>query len=181
MLALLDRDGVLNEDRSDFVKNPGELVMIPGAAEAVARLNRAGWRVAICTNQSCIGRGIISVDMLSRIHDTLRDNLARAGAHVDAIYFAPEPPGVPSEMRKPAPGMLRRAMAELRHGPDQAVMIGDALRDLEAAATAGVRRILVRSGLGAKTQAAGLPPHVLPVKVCNSLVDAVASLLEPAS
>jgi D-glycero-D-manno-heptose 1,7-bisphosphate phosphatase len=178
MLALLDRDGVLNEDRPDFVKNPGELRLIPGAAEAVARLNRAGWLVAVCTNQSCVGRGIVGMDMLERIHHALRDGLAQAGARLDAIYVAPDAPDAATEMRKPRPGMLLRAMAEWRHSADRTVMIGDALRDLQAAAAAGVPRILVRSGKGAKTQAAGLPPHVLPVKIHNSLGEAVTALLE---
>ncbi len=180
MLALLDRDGVLNEDRPDFVKTPDELRMIPGAAEAVARLNRAGWRVAICTNQSCIGRGIVRPEMLARIHEHLREHLARAGAHVDAIYFAPDHPSAPTEMRKPRPGMLCRAMADLRQEPGDAVMIGDSLGDLEAATAAGCRRILVRTGKGQKTQASGLPPHVLPVAVHESLAAAVDALLGPA-
>jgi D-glycero-D-manno-heptose 1,7-bisphosphate phosphatase len=180
MLALLDRDGVLNEDRPDFVKTPDELRLIAGAAEAVARLNRAGWRVAVCTNQSCVGRGIVRADMLERIHDRLREQLARAGARLDALYVAPDAPSAPTEMRKPRPGMLRRALAELNHAPDQAVMIGDSLRDLEAAATAGCRRILVRTGQGRATQAAGLPAHVLPVAVHDTLAAAVDALLGPA-
>jgi len=179
MLALLDRDGVLNEDLPDFVKTPDELRMIPGAAEAVARLNRAGWRVAVCTNQSCIGRGIVQPDMLERIHDRLRDNLARAGARIDRIYFAPDPPWAATERRKPRPGMLRQAMGELNHPPAEAVMIGDSVGDMEAAATAGCRRILVRTGKGRATQAAGLPDHVLPLEVYESLAAAVDALLGP--
>lgn len=182
MLALLDRDGVLNEDRTDFVKHPGELVMITGSAAAVARLNAAGWLVAICTNQSCIGRGIIDEAMLDRIHNRLRDELQLHGAHVDRIYFAPDAPWQSTDRRKPNPGMLRQAMADVRHEPDQAVMIGDALRDLQAAQAAGCRRILVRTGLGQATLAKGLPSTVLPVTVRESLVDAVDFLLaEPTA
>jgi len=181
MLALLDRDGVLNEDRPDFVKHPGELVMIPGSAAAVARLNAAGWRVAVCTNQSCVGRGIIDIAMLERIHDRLRDELRPHGASIDRIYFAPDAPWQATEMRKPKPGMLRQAMADLRHGPEQTVMIGDALRDLEAAAAARCRRILVRTGLGRATQAKGLPAGILPVAVRESLAEAVDALLAEAA
>lgn len=176
-LALLDRDGVLNEDRPDFVKHPGELAMIPGSAAAVARLNAAGIRVAICTNQSCIGRGIVSVEMMERIHLSLRDHLAAAGARVDAIFVAPDPPWAATDRRKPGPGMLREAMAQFRIAPHDAVMVGDTAGDMQAALAAGVRRILVRSGKGADTQAKGLPHAVLPVAVHADLAAAVAALL----
>lgn len=179
MLALLDRDGVLNEDRPDFVKTPDELRMIDGAAAAVARLNSAGWRVAVCTNQSCVGRGIVQPAMLDRIHDRLRDYLAAVGARLDALHVAPDAPWAATEMRKPRPGMLLRAMADLRHGPADTVMIGDTAGDMEAALAAGCRRILVRTGKGKATQAAGLPPHVLPVAVHDSLAAAVDALLGP--
>lgn len=176
-LVLLDRDGVLNQDRDDFVKHPGELVMIPRAAEAVARLNRAGLKVAVCTNQSCIGRGIIGPDMLDRIHDTLRDHLAAAGAHLDLILHAPDAPHAATDRRKPGPGMLREALAQFRVAPHDAVMIGDNVVDLQAATAAGVARILVRTGKGAAMQARGLPPEVLPVAVRADLADAVDRLL----
>ena len=176
-LALLDRDGVLNEDRPDFVKHPGELVMLPGSAAAVARLNVAGIRVAVCTNQSCIGRGIVGADMMERIHQTLRDRLAEAGARVDAIFVAPDPPWAATERRKPGPGMLREAMAQFRIAPHDAVMVGDTTGDMQAALAAGVRRILVRTGKGAATQAQGLPAGILPVAVHDDLAAAVAALL----
>lgn len=176
-LVLLDRDGVLNQDRADFVKNPGELVMIPGSAAAVARLNRAGIKVAVCTNQSCVGRGIIGPDMLDRIHDSLRDHLAAAGGHVDLLLHAPDAPGAATDRRKPGPGMLREALAQFRVAPHDAVMIGDNLIDLQAAVTAGVARILVRTGKGAAMQARGLPAEVMPVTVRTDLADAVDRLL----
>lgn len=176
-LVLLDRDGVLNQDRPDYVKHPGELVMIPGSAAAVARLNRAGMLVAVCTNQSCVGRGIIAPEMLDRIHDTLRDHLAAAGARLDLLLVAPDAPEGATDRRKPGPGMLREALAQFRIAPHDAVMIGDNLVDLQAAASAGVARILVRTGKGAAMQARGLPAAVLPVAVRVDLADAVDRLL----
>lgn len=176
-LVLLDRDGVLNEDRSDYVKTPDELVAIGGAAAAVARLNAVGIAVALCTNQSAVGRGIIAPAMLERIHERLREILAREGARLDAIYACPDPPGPPSTHRKPAPGMLLDALRRFRVAPGDAVMIGDSLRDLEAARRAGVARILVRTGHGARVQAAGLPADVLPVRIQADLAAAVAALL----
>ena len=176
-LALLDRDGVLNVDRPQSVRHPGELEMISGAAAAVAILNAAGVRVAVVTNQSVVGRGIVDPAMLDRIHDRVRDALAREGARIDAWFVCPDPPERPTERRKPRPGMLREALAQFRTAPADAVMIGDAATDLEAAVAAGCRRVLVRTGKGAATQARGLAPGLLPVAVHEDLAAAVAALL----
>lgn len=179
MLILLDRDGVLNQDKpDDYVKSPGELVMLPGVGAAVAKLNARGWHVAICTNQACVGKGIIDEAMLGRIHEKLFDELARdGGGRIDALFFAPDPPWAQTDRRKPGPGMLREAMQRFRAAPNETVFIGDSLTDLLAGAKAGVRRILVRSGKGAQTQAKGIPPEVLPVTVAENLTDAVDRLL----
>jgi D-glycero-D-manno-heptose 1,7-bisphosphate phosphatase len=176
-LVLMDRDGVLNEDRTGSVRNPGELKMIPRAAEAVARLNAANIKVAIATNQSVVGRGIIDVAMLARIHEKLFDELAREGARIDALFVAPDRPDAATERRKPGPGMLREALARFRASPAETPMIGDSLGDLRAAAAAGCKRVLVRTGKGALTQAAGLPPELMPVAVHEDLWSAVDALL----
>lgn len=176
MLVLLDRDGVLNADRPDYVKTPGELALLPGAAEAVAALNAAGHRVCVVTNQSAVGRGIVSAAMLEAIHDALRAELARAGARLDALIACTDPPWAATDRRKPGPGMLREAMQRFRTPPADTIMIGDDLRDLQAAAAAGCARILVRTGKGARVQAAGLPATVLPVSVYDDLRAAAASL-----
>jgi D-glycero-D-manno-heptose 1,7-bisphosphate phosphatase len=175
-LVLLDRDGVLNADRPDSVKSPAELALLPGAAAAVRRLNEAGRLVAVCTNQGLVGRGVIDEAMLARIHEKLRAELAREGARLDALLHCSDHPRKPGPRRKPAPGMLREAMARFRLAPPETVMIGDDLADLEAAAAAECRRILVRSGKGRATQAAGLPAHLLPVAVHEDLAGAVAAL-----
>lgn len=176
MLVLIDRDGVLNEERADFVKSPQELHMIPGAAEAVARLNETGHIVAVVTNQSVVGRGLIDEAMLARIHETLREALRQAGARLDLILACTDPPWAAGPRRKPAPGMLSEAIRHFRTSAEDTVMIGDSLRDLEAAAAVGARRILVRTGKGALTQAQGLPAKILPVCVYNDLAEAVATL-----
>jgi len=176
-LALLDRDGVLNEDRPDSVTAPDQLVLLPRAAAAVARLNRAGVRVAVVTNQSVVGRGLVSESELDRIHGRLETLLARQGAHLDALLVAPDAPEQASERRKPGPGMLQEAMARFAAGPGESIMIGDALRDLEAAAAAGCARVLVLTGKGAATRSQGLPDHVRPVTVRDDLWDAVERLL----
>lgn len=181
MLVLLDRDGVLNENRDDHVKSPVELAMIDGSAEAVADLNVAGHRVVLVTNQSAVGQGVISRGMLDRVHDALRDELARAGGRLDDIFCCVDPPGAATERRKPGPGMLREALSRYRAVAGETPMIGDSLRDLQAAAAAGCRRVLVRTGNGAATQARGLPEDVLPVAVHENLRGAVDALLKGGS
>lgn len=176
MLVLMDRDGVLNEERADFVKSPSELVLIPGAAEAVARLTEAGHKIAVVSNQSVVGRGLIDEAMLTRINRALAAELARAGGRLDLILTCTDPPWAAGPRRKPAPGMLIEALRHFRLGPHEAVMIGDSLRDLEAAAAIGVRRILVRTGKGALTQAQGLPAKILPVSVYTDLAEAALAL-----
>jgi D-glycero-D-manno-heptose 1,7-bisphosphate phosphatase len=179
-VVLLDRDGVLNEDRADYVKNPGELVLIPGVGEAIARLNGAGFKIAIISNQSAVGRGIISQAMLDEINSKLLSELRKASAKIDLFLVCTDAPGQPSQRRKPAPGMLREALTHFRAQPLDAVMIGDQVSDLLAAKAAGCARFLVRTGKGAQTQAAGLPADVLPVAVYNSLMEAAVSLVSKA-
>ncbi len=177
MLVLLDRDGVLNEECPGFVTNPDQLVMIEGAADAVARLCAAGHRIAVVTNQSAVGRGLIVAAMLDRIHERLRAEVARAGGRIDAVLACPDPPWAPSPRRKPAPGMLNEAIR--RFGVEAAAtpMIGDSMRDLEAALAAGCKRVLVRTGNGAAVQAAGIPAALSPVAVFDDLAEAVDRLL----
>lgn len=178
-LVLLDRDGVLNEETGNYVKHPGELRMIAGSARAVRRLNEAGLKVAVCTNQACVGRGIIDQAMLDRIHEKLAEELRREGAHIDALFACTDPPWANSPRRKPAPGMLQEALRQFGASAADTPMIGDNLRDLEAAAAIGCPRHLVRTGHGAKIQAEGIPAAVLPVRVHEDLAAAVAALLGP--
>jgi D-glycero-D-manno-heptose 1,7-bisphosphate phosphatase len=176
-LVLLDRDGVLNEDRVDFIKSPAEVVMIPGAARAVARLNRADFKVALCTNQSAVGRRIITLDRLEQIHAHIRNMLAQEGGRLDAVFFCPHGPEENCPCRKPKPGMLLDALRRFGAAAADTPMVGDGLRDLQAAKAAGCPRHLVRSGNGAKTQADGIPHDVLPVAVHDDLAAMVDALL----
>jgi D-glycero-D-manno-heptose 1,7-bisphosphate phosphatase len=177
-LVLLDRDGVINEDRPESVRNPGDLILLPGSAAAIARLNAAGVRVAVVTNQSLVGRGIMSMQMLDRIHVELRTLLARDGADLDALLTCTDAPDRASRRRKPRPGMLLEALQHFRATADDTPMIGDDLHDLEAAHAAGCRRVLVQTGKGAAVQSAGVPADLLPVAVCADLAAAVDSYLK---
>src|SRR4051812_2376050 len=131
-LVLLDRDGVLNDEIGGYISDPGKLRMIPGSAAAVARLNRAGLKVAVCTNQSVVGRGICDMAMLERINSRLADYLAAEGAHIDHIFVCTDHPDNPTRRRKPGPGMLEEATRMFNAEPRETPMIGDNLRDLEA-------------------------------------------------
>ncbi len=176
-LVLLDRDGVINVDRSDSVKSLDELALIPGSAAAIGRLNAAKIRVAVVTNQSVVGRGVIPVRQLESIHERLAELLARERARLDGLFVCTDPPGAPSQRRKPLPGMLIEALRRFDAQPGQTPMIGDDLRDLEAAHAAGCPRVLVRTGKGVATQAAGIPAALLPVAVHADLAAAVDALL----
>jgi D-glycero-D-manno-heptose 1,7-bisphosphate phosphatase len=177
-LVLADRDGVLNEDRPHGVRRPQELVLLPGAAEAVRRLNEAGIPIALATNQSIVGRGLITASELDAIHQRLQSELARAaGAKLDLILCAPDHPAHPGPDRKPAPGMLLKAMKQFEVLAEDAVMIGDDCRDIQAAAAAGCRRILVRTGKGTDLEREGIPAALQPVELCDSFADAIQRLL----
>jgi D-glycero-D-manno-heptose 1,7-bisphosphate phosphatase len=150
-LVILDRDGVINYDSEHFIKSPEEWRPVPGSVEAIARLNHAGYRVVVATNQSGIGRGLFDMGMLNTIHEKMHKALAHAGARVDAIFFCPHTADSKCECRKPKAGMLleigKRFNAELTAVP----CIGDSLRDLQAAEAVGAQPILVLTGKGEKT------------------------------
>ncbi|MEE8592953.1 MAG: HAD family hydrolase, partial [Candidatus Bipolaricaulota bacterium] len=141
--VLLDRDGVISQQTA-FVNEPGDLELIDGAAEAIARLNRAGWPVAIITNQGGIGMGYLSEEMLQKIHQKLEQLLADVGAHVDAIYYCPHLPNatLPAYQdncpcRKPQTGMLEQARDELGIDLSKSVVVGDSTTDILAGISAG--------------------------------------------
>lgn len=174
-LVILDRDGVINEDSDAYIKSPAEWVPIPGSLEAIARLNHAGYRVVVATNQSGVARGLFGMAELNAIHQKLHAALARLGGQLDGIYFCPHGPDDGCSCRKPRPGLLREIAA--RHGIDLAGVpaIGDNLRDLEAARAVGATAILVRTGKGEAAEAA-LPAH-WGVAVFDDLAGAAQALV----
>ena len=180
MLVLLDRDGVLNEDRHDFVKTAAELIMIPGAANAVARLCAAGHTTAVVTNQSGVGRGLMTDRDLDSVNSTLNSMIEAVGGRLDAIITCTDPPWAATARRKPGPGMLQEALKRFDATPAEAVMIGDAARDLEAAAVLGIRRMLVRTGKGRATES-NLPSVLQPVTVYDDLAAAADALIAEVS
>lgn len=149
----LDRDGVLNEDRG-YVYRWEDFHWIPGAKETVAAFNRAGWLVIVVTNQSGVGRGYYTEEAMHALHERMQQDLAAAGAHIDAFYHAPHHPEAPLEayrhpdppLRKPNPGMILLALQEWPIDPDASMLIGDKPSDLEAALRAGIRSVLFEGG-----------------------------------
>lgn len=148
--VFLDRDGVIIEDRADFVKSWDEVKFIPAAFGAIRRLTEAGLPVVIVTNQSAVGRNIITHEFVENVHERMLLELELQGARIARAYFCPHHPDAGCDCRKPAPGMLLRAASDLGLNLASCVMVGDSLRDIEAANSAGVRAILVRTGKGAR-------------------------------
>lgn len=148
-LVVIGRDGILNEYREDHVKSPEEWTPIPGALEAVSRLNHAGWHVVVATNQSGIGRGMIDMASVNAVHAEMYRQLQAVGGRLDAVFFCPHTPEEGCECRKPQPGMLRDIGA--RYGVDLATVpvVADTLRDLQAAHAAGCEPHLVLCGRAA--------------------------------
>ncbi|MCG3190228.1 MAG: D-glycero-beta-D-manno-heptose-1,7-bisphosphate 7-phosphatase [Burkholderiaceae bacterium] len=162
-LVILGRDGILNVYREDHVKAPEEWQPVPGALEAVARLNHAGWHVVVATNQAGIGRGMIDMASLNSVHQRMMQRLAAVGGRLDAVFFCPHTPEDNCECRKPRPGLMKqigsRYGIELRTVP----MVCDTLRDLLAAQAAGCEPHLVRSGRAAGLDAARIEAMVAQV------------------
>ena len=149
-LVIVDRDGTINEDRDDYVKSPDEWVPIPGALEAIARLNHAGWHTVVATNQSGLARGLFDTAALNAVHVKMNQALSRLGGRIDAVFFCPHGPTEGCRCRKPLPGLFEliadRYGVALEHVP----MVGDSLRDLQAGAAVGCPTHLVRTGKCAK-------------------------------
>jgi len=154
-LIVLDRDGVINRDSEQFIKSMDEWRPIPGSLEAIARLNHAGYRVVVATNQSGIGRGLFDMATLNAIHEKMHKALAQVGGRVDALFYCPHTADADCECRKPKPGMLREI--GLRFGVDMTGVpcVGDSARDLEAAEAVGAQPLLVLTGKGEDTLRAG--------------------------
>jgi D-glycero-D-manno-heptose 1,7-bisphosphate phosphatase len=157
-LIILDRDGVINQDSDQFIKSPEEWKPIPGSLDAIARLNQAGYRVVVATNQSGIGRNLFDMATLNTIHDKMHRAVSAAGGRIDAVFYCPHAADSTCSCRKPKPGMFedigRRFNVPLTGVP----AVGDSPRDLATAAAVGASPILVRTGKGEKTVAAGELP-----------------------
>jgi D-glycero-D-manno-heptose 1,7-bisphosphate phosphatase len=156
-LVILDRDGTINADSDEYIKSPDEWLPLPGALEAIARLNHAGWHTVIASNQSGLGRGLFDVASLNAINTKMHKMLAAQGGRIDAVFYCPHSPDEGCLCRKPSPGLFEqigeRFGVELKGTP----VVGDGLRDLQAGVAAGCEPHLVLTGKGAAFRGRPLP------------------------
>lgn len=178
--VFLDRDGTINLEK-DYLYRPEDLEFIPGAPQAIARLNQAGLLVIVVTNQSGVARGYFSVEDVNRLHQSMQQRLVEVGAHIDAFYLCPHHPdkGLGAyrgdcECRKGKPGMLIQAAVEWDIDLPGSFMVGDKESDLAAGIAAGCRSFLVTTGYGEEQRSFALTHNVA---VCNDLGQAVSCIL----
>lgn len=176
--VFLDRDGVINQNRADYVRTWEQVEFLPGVFDALRRLAGSHFAVVVVTNQSAVGRGLMTAETLHAIHDGIAQRIAAEGGRVDAIFACPHRPDAGCDCRKPQPGMLLQAAAALDIDLASSFLVGDAVTDMEAALAAGCRPVMVRTGRGvaqlAKLEAGGLNGLV----VTDDLSAAVAWILD---
>ena len=177
-LVILDRDGVVNQDSDQYIKSPAEWRPIPGAIEAIARLNQNGYRIALATNQSGIGRGLFDMGTLNAINDKMMEMVFRQGGRIDAVFFCPHTAEENCNCRKPRTGIYEEIAARFHTDLKGVPCVGDSLKDIQAAEAVGGLPILVLTGKGRATKEAGeLPRHTL---VFADLGEASRHLIEQA-
>ncbi len=178
--VFLDRDGVLNENRADYVRTWEQVVILPGVFDAMQRLAASPFLVVVVTNQSAVGRGLLAAETLAAINQGIVREVQRAGGRIDAVYACPHAPEDGCACRKPRSGMLVQAAADLNLDLRRSWLVGDAVSDMEAALAAGSRPVMVRTGRGVK-QALGLAARGLRhVPVVADLDGAVELILAAA-
>ncbi|OYU43002.1 MAG: D-glycero-beta-D-manno-heptose-1,7-bisphosphate 7-phosphatase [Burkholderiales bacterium PBB4] len=158
-LCILDRDGTINADSAEYIKSPEEWQPLPGALEAIARINHAGWHVVVVTNQSGLGRGLFDVATLNAMHTKMHSMLAGVGARVDAVFYCPHAPEDVCRCRKPEPGLYEQISD--RYGIDLKGFptVGDSARDLIAGVAVGCAPHLVLTGKAVAYRGRELPPE----------------------
>lgn len=174
-LIILDRDGVINQDSDAFIKSLAEWIPLPGSIDAIARLSRAGWTVAVATNQSGVARGHFSVATLEAMHQRLRELVAEQGGELGLIRYCPHGPDAGCDCRKPLPGLFQQIAEHYAISLEGVPTVGDSLRDLQAGAAEGCQPFLVRTGKGGATESQQLPAGT---RVFDDLATVADHLLE---
>ena len=175
---ILDRDGVLNEEAPahGYILRAEEFRWLPGSLEALVVLSQAGLRLSVATNQSAVGRGLMSPSQLELILARMRSDAEAAGARLSGIYFCPHAPGAGCDCRKPAPGLLLSAVRDSGIREHETLMVGDDVRDVTAARAAGITPVLVRTGKGLRA-AATLAAEGAPLGVFDDLAHLAHTLV----
>lgn len=177
-LVLLDRDGVINQYNPDQIRNPDAWLPIEGSLEAITKLNQQGYRVVVITNQSGISLGFFDVDDLHAIHQKMHDALSKLGGHIDAVFYCPHSNSDECSCRKPKPGMLHDIAKRLGADLIDVPVVGDSLRDLQAAMAVGAQPVLVLTGKG-KNALDENPALAQQAHVFDNLAAFVEQFLEP--
>ena len=172
MVAFLDRDGTIIEEK-DFIKSPDEIEFIPGSIEAIRILKKLGYKIVVISNQSGIGRGILTEKMVKEVNESFIRKLMENGALIDALYFCPHHPDDDCDCRKPKTGLIQKAAAEHKLDLEKAVVIGDKLSDLELGKNLGGKSILVLTGYGKKEREKLSSTRIKPDFVADDLLGAV--------
>ncbi len=174
----LDRDGVIVENNPNYIRTQEELAFIPGSLQSLAEMRDSPYKIVVVTNQSAVGRGIISAELAEQINDRVVDEIHRTGGRIDGSYMCPHSPQEACLCRKPEPGLLQQAAVELSIDLRRSVMIGDALSDLLAGQAAGLRRLyLVRTGRGTAQEQLPRPDGLITYQVVDDLSSAWLSIL----
>lgn len=174
----LDRDGVIIENRQNYVRSWADVSIFPQALEAIAQLSKSNYKVVIVTNQSGVGRGLIPLEVANEINRKLLAKITASGGRIDGVFMCPHAPADNCNCRKPAPGLLLQAAEALSLDLSHSVMIGDALTDLQAGVAAGVKQVmLVRTGRGADQETLPAAAQLGPFPAYENLTAAIADLL----
>lgn len=179
--VFLDRDGVINVNRSDFVKSVEDCELLEGACEAIADLSRAGWPVFIISNQACVGRGHLAEETLNEITEHILMHIEQAGGKISNVYYCKHHPDDGCDCRKPLPGLLHQAIADHTINVKESWMVGDTYTDIIAGQKAGSKTILVLSGRGEKEIVRCHEHNVLPDYIVPDLKTATLTILSDQS
>ena len=162
-LIILDRDGVINHDSDEYIKSEDEWQAIPGSLDAIARLNRAGYRVVIASNQSGLARGKLDVLTLFKIHRKMHNHLEQYGGKIEAVFYCPHGPDDDCSCRKPQPGLLHEISRRIRVPLYRTTFVGDSVTDIQAAQSVKANPALVLTGKGKLTRDSGKVDKSVPV------------------
>jgi D-glycero-D-manno-heptose 1,7-bisphosphate phosphatase len=171
-VAFLDRDGTIIEEK-DFIKTPVEIEFLPGSIEAIKLLKESGYKIIVISNQSGIGRGILTEEMVKKVNRSFIDRLKKENAEIDALYFCPHSPENNCDCRKPETGLIKRAMVEHKLDLKDAIVIGDKWSDVELGKNIGAKTVLVLTGYGKKEAEKAKVSQLQPDFIANDLHDAV--------
>ena len=145
---ILDRDGVINHDSDDYIKNPDEWIAIDRSLQAIQRLHVAGYNICVATNQSGLGRGLFDLETLTAIHQKMLDAVTEIGGQIQMIAYCPHHPDAQCSCRKPNIGLLATISEQFPLDPDTTWMVGDTAKDILCAQRMGIRGALVLTGKG---------------------------------